>query len=238
MLFPTRDLLVDWRTQTINALRGHRAECGVVAPQGPAHVDRLASALEDPDSCVPDAVRELGSLLFEQVAGFNAKIEGLKKDIHASAAGRGGATPDERAGDRPDHGDGDPGFRAADGGLSARPGLSRLARAGAAPALDRRQAAAGSDNEDRRLLRRCRGRCRRTAPALARDIALRRRRDARPDAPDRQQDLHVPGKDGRSGFRGVAGLPAAADGILGQAQARQDPDALRREYARVRRKRD
>ena len=30
MLFPTRDLLVRQRTQTINALRGHLAEFGVV----------------------------------------------------------------------------------------------------------------------------------------------------------------------------------------------------------------
>ena len=32
MLFFTRDLLVRQRTQTINALRGHLAEYGVVAP--------------------------------------------------------------------------------------------------------------------------------------------------------------------------------------------------------------
>ena len=36
MLFHTRDLLVRQRTQTINALRGHLAEYGVVAPQGRA----------------------------------------------------------------------------------------------------------------------------------------------------------------------------------------------------------
>ena len=34
MLFGTRDLLVRQRTQTINALRGHLAEFGVVAPTG------------------------------------------------------------------------------------------------------------------------------------------------------------------------------------------------------------
>ena len=34
MLFHTRDLLVRQRTQTINALRGHLAEFGFVAPQG------------------------------------------------------------------------------------------------------------------------------------------------------------------------------------------------------------
>ena len=60
MLFRTRDLLVRQRTQTINAQRGHLAEFGVVAPQGPAHVGRLASALEGPPLGLLEAVRELG----------------------------------------------------------------------------------------------------------------------------------------------------------------------------------
>ena len=57
MLFRTRDLLVRQRTQTINALRGHLAEFGVVAPQGPAHLTRLAAAVGDPASGLPEAVR-------------------------------------------------------------------------------------------------------------------------------------------------------------------------------------
>ena len=85
MLFRTRDLLVRQRTQTINALRGHLAEFGVVAPQGPAHVSRLASALEDPGSGLPELVRELGGLLLEQIAGLNAKIVGLEKELRACA---------------------------------------------------------------------------------------------------------------------------------------------------------
>ena len=34
MLFRTRDMLVRQRTQLINALRGHLAEFGVIAPRG------------------------------------------------------------------------------------------------------------------------------------------------------------------------------------------------------------
>ena len=68
MLFHTRDLLVRQRTQTINALRGHLAEFGVVAPQGVAHVGRLALALEDPGSGLPEPVRELGGVLLGQIA--------------------------------------------------------------------------------------------------------------------------------------------------------------------------
>jgi transposase len=41
MLFRARDLLVRQRTQIINALRGHLAEFGMVAPQGVAHLAPL-----------------------------------------------------------------------------------------------------------------------------------------------------------------------------------------------------
>lgn len=85
VLFRTRDLLVRQRTQTINALRGHLAEFGVVAPQGPAHVGRLASALDDPDSGLPVQVRELSRLLLEQIAGLGEKIGGLEKELRTSA---------------------------------------------------------------------------------------------------------------------------------------------------------
>jgi len=85
MLFHTRDLLVRQRTQTINALRGHLAEFGVVAPQGPAHIGRLASSLDDPGSGLPSAVRRLGGLLLDRVADLDEKIGGLEKEIRASA---------------------------------------------------------------------------------------------------------------------------------------------------------
>ena len=85
MLFRTRDLLVRQRTQTINALRGHLAEFGVVAPKGPVHIHRLASALEDQVSDLPEAVRALGGLLFEQIEGLNGKIGDLEREIHRAA---------------------------------------------------------------------------------------------------------------------------------------------------------
>ena len=83
MLFHTRDLLVRQRTQTINALRAHLAEFGVVAPQGVTHVGRLASALEDPSSGLPEPVRELGGLLLGQIAELHAKIAGLEREFRA-----------------------------------------------------------------------------------------------------------------------------------------------------------
>ena len=85
MLFRTRDLLVRQRTQTINALRGHLAEFGLIAPQGPAQVRRLESALEDPGSALPGLVLDLGRLLLVQIAGLDAKINELEKDIRVRA---------------------------------------------------------------------------------------------------------------------------------------------------------
>ena len=85
MLFHTRDLQVRQRTQTINALRCHLAEFGVVAPQGPAHVHRLASALQDPGSGLPGSVRELGTLLLDRIEDLDEKIDALSRELRARA---------------------------------------------------------------------------------------------------------------------------------------------------------
>ena len=85
MQFGVRDLLVRQRTQTINALRGHLAEFGVVAPKGPVHVRRLALAIADPQTRLPAKVRELGGLLLEQIAGLDRKIAEQEKELRAAA---------------------------------------------------------------------------------------------------------------------------------------------------------
>jgi len=85
MLFRTRDLLVRQRTQSINALRGHLAEFGVVAPKGPARVDRLAQAVADETISLPATVRELAQLLLEQITELGERINSLEKDIRRRA---------------------------------------------------------------------------------------------------------------------------------------------------------
>jgi len=45
MLHRTRDLLVRQRTMLVNALRGHMAEMGIIAPQGISRVGDLVAAL-------------------------------------------------------------------------------------------------------------------------------------------------------------------------------------------------
>ena len=81
MLFRTRDLLVRQRTQTINALRGHLAEFGVIAPQGPAQVTRLAGALEEVGPGLPELVRKLDLVLLKQIYGFGEQITAVDKDL-------------------------------------------------------------------------------------------------------------------------------------------------------------
>jgi len=52
MLFRTRQRFVGQRTQLINALRGRRAEHGLIAARGPAHLKRLVDALADNDTAL------------------------------------------------------------------------------------------------------------------------------------------------------------------------------------------
>lgn len=86
MLFRTRDLLVRQRTQLINALRGHLAEHGVVAPQGRVNVKRLAEAISDEQSELPRMVREIGAIYLDQITILDEKITELEKALRAEAA--------------------------------------------------------------------------------------------------------------------------------------------------------
>ena len=85
MLFRTRDLLVRQRTQLINALRGHLAEHGVVAPQGRANVKRLAEAIADERIVLPDMVREIGTVYLDQIALLDGKVADLEKTLRTRA---------------------------------------------------------------------------------------------------------------------------------------------------------
>ena len=86
MLFHTRDLLVSQHAQSINALRGHLAEFGVVAPQGLTPIDLLVSALQDPGSGLPGSVRELGALLLDRIEDIDAKIDGKIDGLRGECA--------------------------------------------------------------------------------------------------------------------------------------------------------
>jgi len=85
MIFRTRDLLVRQRTQLINALRGHLAEHGVIAPQGAAHVKRLADAIEDRERLLPAMVRDIGRVYLDQIAIYSKRVADLDKKLRVAA---------------------------------------------------------------------------------------------------------------------------------------------------------
>ncbi len=84
-LFRVRDLLVRQRTQTINALRGHLAEFGLIAPQGRVHVETLKALVRDESVALPDLVRRTSEMLFEQIEDLDCRISTLDHKIRREA---------------------------------------------------------------------------------------------------------------------------------------------------------
>src|SRR5215468_5146679 len=88
MLHRTRDLLVRQRTMLVNALRGHMAELGIIAPQGIARVvDLMAVLLGEDTTSVPALAREA-------LCGLAAELEALDrrvKEIEVAIVDRAGA---------------------------------------------------------------------------------------------------------------------------------------------------
>lgn len=91
MLHRTRELLVRQRTMLVNALRGHMAELGIIAPQGISRVGDLVAALMGEDTKMPALARQaLGELVAEldtlgsRVKQVEAAILAWHKDNEAS----------------------------------------------------------------------------------------------------------------------------------------------------------
>ena len=85
MLFRTRQMFIGQRIQTINALRGHLAEHGVVAPKGAIHVKRLADAVADETIGLPEDVRELAQVYLAQIEGLNVQVAALDQRMKGAA---------------------------------------------------------------------------------------------------------------------------------------------------------
>jgi len=82
--FRTHQCFVRQRTQLINALRGHLAEFGLVAPKGPASLKLLEAALAKPDVDLPGPVREMGGLYLQQIDQLTEIIEQLADDLESA----------------------------------------------------------------------------------------------------------------------------------------------------------
>jgi len=73
MLLSVRELLVRQRTQMVNALRGHAAEMGLVAPQGNKGLAELRAAIAQ-DGSLPAAAAEALALLGSEVDRIEARL--------------------------------------------------------------------------------------------------------------------------------------------------------------------
>ncbi|WP_424978951.1 IS110 family transposase [Leisingera sp. S232] len=84
-LFRTRELIVNQRTQTVNAFRAHLAEFGVVVPKGVQNVKRLVSYIGEEGHGLPAEIVEIGQQLTTQIEQLTQRIKGLEKSILAAA---------------------------------------------------------------------------------------------------------------------------------------------------------
>jgi transposase len=86
MVLRTRALLVHERMQSINALRGHLGELGIVASSGVANIKTLAAVIRDgEDARLPRAARFALMEIPETIKGLSARIDRLEREIVAEA---------------------------------------------------------------------------------------------------------------------------------------------------------
>ncbi|MGH6918364.1 MAG: IS110 family transposase, partial [Geminicoccaceae bacterium] len=84
MLHRVRDQLIGQRTATINALRGHLAELGIVAARRGAGVRQLLAIIgEVEDDRIPPLAREMLALLATHLRELESKLAGLDRRLVA-----------------------------------------------------------------------------------------------------------------------------------------------------------
>ncbi len=77
VLHRTRDLLMRQRTMLLNAVRGHLAEFGLIAPQGPRKVmEMIARMREGAHAVLPEIARTA-------LLGIGGQLDALARQIHA-----------------------------------------------------------------------------------------------------------------------------------------------------------
>jgi len=80
MLHKTRELLVKQRTMSVNAVRSHLAEFGIVAAKGIGRVDELLELAKE-DATLPSATMMAVKVLGRQIEELEKGIEDLEKEI-------------------------------------------------------------------------------------------------------------------------------------------------------------
>jgi len=83
MVLSARELLVRQRTQLINAVRGHAAEFGVIAPRGTANVAAILQKMADKEAGVPARAQQILARLGHQIETLDDEIDALDKEMAA-----------------------------------------------------------------------------------------------------------------------------------------------------------
>jgi transposase len=86
MLHKTRELMIKQRTMSVNALRGHLAEFGLIAPKGVGRVGELLE-LANADASLPNEAKAAVKLLASHLEGLDRSIDVMEKEIAAANAG-------------------------------------------------------------------------------------------------------------------------------------------------------
>src|SRR5437016_11578335 len=84
LLHRGRERLVRQRTGLVNALRGHLAEFGVIAPQGLRNVGKLIAIVRDErDARLPDLARQVLQVLAAQIEQLEVAVAAIEKQLMA-----------------------------------------------------------------------------------------------------------------------------------------------------------
>lgn len=85
MAFRTRDLFVRQRTQTINALRAHLTEHGLIAPKGIANLAGIQRLIDESAADLDPLVLEIAQIYLEQVADLTRRITKMEATLKHEA---------------------------------------------------------------------------------------------------------------------------------------------------------
>lgn len=80
MMMRTREQFIRQRTATVNTLRGHMAEFGLIVPVGIRNVPRLSRLIEEA-SDLPDLAVKMARLHMAHIEGLTRQVDDLSKQV-------------------------------------------------------------------------------------------------------------------------------------------------------------
>lgn len=86
MVFRTRDLFVRQRTQTINALRAHLAEHGLIAAQGLSNLAGIQRVVDEGTADLEPLIAETARVYLEQINDLSSRIAKMEATLKHEAA--------------------------------------------------------------------------------------------------------------------------------------------------------